>query len=792
LSCTPRRKGRWGFVLLVLGALVLLTGCSDFVDRDQTALAPELAVILEPGHAVGQTFVARHGGLNGVEFWLEVPPGSVGVLRLHLRPEPQSSTDLAVAELPLEAVGSPGFYRFSFPADNQSHSAYRYAFLELDGAGMVRVGAAPGDAYMDGAAYRDHEPLDAQLAFRLTYNPPGILTDLLLMCAGWAGYGMLGSMTLFLAGYWIVRGWALRTRVDFTAVLIASITGILSLWMVSLVWAAVFKLRLNTWNVRLLLGIASLTGLTLFIKDGRLWNRRYWLGEDPLATLSLWFVIICSVGLRLWIGRGLVMLPGCDAYHHTLIAQLFAEQGGIPENYEPYAPLQSFSYHFGFHSIVALVRWVCESELLSTTKVVALVLNGSIAATAGLFTEQIAGRRRTGVVAAALVGLIMVSPFCLLRWSRFTQTTGLFFLPMALLALLWKKREAGLFFPSLLVAAVFLTHIRVALMLGVFAAIAGGIAFLQRRKEHLKQIATVGVIGVIFVSPWALRVLWVQYDPYGLRITYPILAGYNDIRRMEEPVLQFITNWPILLSILALTVVAIFSSKKMEVLGLVLWCITMAGGALLSSTIGFSLWDLKTTLLSLAIPFAGLAGLGVQGLKEVLQNQRWIVIRWLVIVFVLIGAISAVIRFPGLIYTGYVYLRPGDLIVMDWIKNNTPPDALFLVNALQFDWQPGWLVGSDAGYWVPLLANRSSVVPPMIYPMEWAFPLLSQRMEVGRLAITGQEGATLDLCKMMADYGVTHIFTISQNLTLVPNTLLIRCARVQYKQDRVWVLEIKP
>jgi len=780
-------------VLGLLGVLVLLTGCSDFVDRDQTALAPERAVILEPGHAVGQTFVARHGGLNGVEFWLEVPPGSVGVLRLHLRPEPQSSTDLAVAELPLEAVGSPGFYRFSFPADNQSHSAYRYAFLELDGTGMVRVGAAPGDAYIDGAAYRDHEPLDAQLAFRLTYTPWGILTDLLLVCAGWAGYGMLGSMTLFLAGYWIVRGWALRTKADFTAVLIASITGVLSLWMVSLVWAAVFKLRLNTWNVRLLLGIASLTGLTLFIKDGRLWNRRYWLGEDPLATLSLWFVIICSVGLRLWIGRGLVMLPGCDAYHHTLIAQLFAEQGGIPENYEPYAPLQSFSYHFGFHSIVALVRWVCESELLSTTKVVALVLNGSIAATAGLFTEQIAGHRRTGVVAAALVGLIMVSPFCLLRWSRFTQTTGLFFLPMALLALLWQRREAKLVFPSLLVAAVFLAHIRVALMLGVFAAIAGGIAFLQGRKEHLKQIATVGVIGVIFVSPWALRVLWVQYDPYGLRITYPILAGYNDIRRMEEPVLQFITNWPILLSILALTVVAIFSNKKVEVLGLVLWCITMAGGALLSSTIGFSLWDLKTTLLSLAIPFAGLAGLGVQGLKEVLQNQRWIVIRWLVIVFVLIGAISAVIRFPGLIYTGYVYLRPGDLIVMDWIKNNTPPDALFLVNALQFDWQPGWLVGSDAGYWVPLLANRSSVVPPMIYPVEWAGTALLPRLEViERVSIetVSRGGASQKLCSLLASHGITSILADKSWPLAMYSSSKQACFRIVYNQDRIQIFEV--
>jgi hypothetical protein len=364
---------------------------------------------------------------------------------------------------------------------------------------------------------------------------------------------------------------------------------------------------------------------------------------------------------------------------------------------------------------------------------------------------------------------------------------------MALLALLWKKREAGLFFPSLLVAAVFLTHIRVALMLGVFAAIAGGIAFLQRRKEHLKQIATVGVIGVIFVSPWALRVLWVQYDPYGLRITYPILAGYNDIRRMEEPVLQFITNWPILLSILALTVVAIFSNKKMEVLGLVLWCITMAGGALLSSTIGFSLWDLKTTLLSLAIPFAGLAGLGVQGLKEVLQNQRWIVIRWLVIVFVLIGAISAVIRFPGLIYTGYVYLRPGDLIVMDWIKNNTPPDALFLVNALQFDWQPGWLVGSDAGYWVPLLANRSSVVPPMIYPVEWAGTALLPRLEViERVSIetVSRGGASQKLCSLLASHGITSILADKSWPLAMYSSSKQACFRIVYNQDRIQIFEV--
>jgi hypothetical protein len=307
---------------------------------------------------------------------------------------------------------------------------------------------------------------------------------------------------------------------------------------------------------------------------------------------------------------------------------------------------------------------------------------------------------------------------------------------MALLALLWKKREAGLFFPSLLVAAVFLTHIRVALMLGVFAAIAGGIAFLQGRKEHLKQISAVGAIGAIFASPWLLRVLWVQYDPYGLRITYPVLAGYNDIRRMEEPVLQFITNWPVFVSALILTFVAGLGTKKIRALELILWCISLVGGALLSSTIGFSLWDLKTTLLSLAIPFAGLIGLGVQGLDSVSQNRLRGIVWALVTVFLLIGVVSAVIRFPHLIYTGGTYLKPGDLVVMHWIKNNTSPDTLFLVNFFEFDWQPGWLVGSDAGYWIPLLAQRSSCLPPMVYPMEWGSSLLSlnlDRCRTGRL-----------------------------------------------------------
>ena len=126
------------FVLIIaLSTLLLLTGCSDFVDHDQESVVPEAAIVLEPGHTVGQTFVARHGGLNGIEFWLEPLPGATGRLLLHLRSDSKSPTDLAVSVLSLESVTTPGFYRFPLPPDNRSHSVYRYAFLELEGACLL-------------------------------------------------------------------------------------------------------------------------------------------------------------------------------------------------------------------------------------------------------------------------------------------------------------------------------------------------------------------------------------------------------------------------------------------------------------------------------------------------------------------------------------------------------------------------------------------------------------------------------------------------------------------------------
>ena len=50
--------------------------------------------------------------------------------------------------------------------------------------------------------------------------------------------------------------------------------------------------------------------------------------------------------------------------------------------------------------------------------------------------------------------------------------------------------------------------------------------------------------------------------------------------------------------------------------------------------------------------------------------------------------------------------RP-DLRAFDWIRENTPDDAGFLVNSF-FAFNNSLNVGSDGGWWLPLLTKRDS------------------------------------------------------------------------------------
>jgi hypothetical protein len=126
---------------------------------------------------------------------------------------------------------------------------------------------------------------------------------------------------------------------------------------------------------------------------------------------------------------------GLDAYHHTLIARMILDSGGLPGDYQPYAPLSSFTYHYGFHSLVAGVAWLTgqtkpEDLLLLMPRVGQLGIALPVLSIT-LFAWQALGNRWAGLIAGTLAGLVCIFPAYYVNWSRYTQGLGLALLPVA-------------------------------------------------------------------------------------------------------------------------------------------------------------------------------------------------------------------------------------------------------------------------------------------------------------------------------------------------------------------------
>ena len=137
----------------------MVTGCAEIPDRGQLNNEPTATLTLNSTATLGQTFVARFDGLQGIQVWLEPTEKNQGRLYLTLRNSPEATEDLVKTELSLAQVTVPGFYQFTFPSLPDSYNRYFYFFLEIDKGDTASVGTKAGDSYLDGALYRHHQPL---------------------------------------------------------------------------------------------------------------------------------------------------------------------------------------------------------------------------------------------------------------------------------------------------------------------------------------------------------------------------------------------------------------------------------------------------------------------------------------------------------------------------------------------------------------------------------------------------------------------------------------------------------
>jgi hypothetical protein len=143
--------------------------------------------------------------------------------------------------------------------------------------------------------------------------------------------------------------------------------------------------------------------------------------------------------------------------------------------------------------------------------------------------------------------------------------------------------------------------------------------------------------------------------------------------------------------------------------------------------------------------------------------------------------------------------RP-DVEAMNWIRDNTAPGARFLVQGFRVH-DGKSAVGSDAGWWIPLLAGRENTIPPE-YALLTEAPL---EAGYGRRVVGLVEGleensvASPEGLELLCDWGVTHVF-IGQQQGLVgfgakqlfsPQDLRTSAAfRPVYQHDRVSIFAL--
>lgn len=800
----------WFKIAYLAGLALTLAGCSEFVWPDQPVTQPTAAITLQAGAAVGQTLLAREAGLQGLEIFLSPKTSGDGDIRLHLRADPFTSDDLVQSDLAVTAVTAPAFYRFNFPAQSASRLRPYYIELEVLGSGAVEVGHAAAEAYLEGAAYQAGQPVEAQLAFRLAYASGEVLGEVAREMLGWAGYLALAAMAFVIPGTALFLLWPGAAALTWPERCGAGIGLSLALYPVFFLWTHLVGWQLGRWYVWLPIS----AGLLILIWRG--WRarpvlpakqivRQWWTSDQRWADLALLGVVGLVFWSRLWAIRSFTVPLWGDSYHHTMIAQLLVDNGGLFNSWQPYADLQSLTYHFGFHTVVAVWHWLTGMSLPQATLWTGQIINGLAVLTLYPLAMRVSPNRWGGVLAVAIAGLLTSMPMTYVNWGRYTQLAGQAILPVAV-CLSWYLLQAERLDRRLLALGLLtwgglaLTHYRILIFAIAFLAAYLLVEVFPRHGQAF--ISRVGLLGIgaggLFL-PW----LWHLWDGtislnFVRQISTPAgeasawMQEYNAVGNL----VAYLPAW--LWVLLPLGIGWGLWQRWRGTLVVSIWwfLLTLAANPGWLQLPGTGVLSNFAVLIAFYIPVGTLLG-AVAGSVIGRLDKRPLLALGATSIVLGLGLWGAYQR------TGEVRLAPHALVTTAdqraaaWIQANVSPNARFLVNTF-LAYGGNVVVGSDGGWWLPLLAQRSTTLPPINYATERGLEPDSAQQVVALAAAVQSPGITDPaVLALLRERGVTHVY-LGQRQGQVNNSqaslspeLLTKSAqfRVIYHQDRVWIFE---
>jgi hypothetical protein len=492
----------------------------------------------------------------------------------------------------------------------------------------------------------------------------------------------------------------------------------------------------------------------LMILVGKQWRRQRG-GEQNRWQQSLkydWGIIfvVLIVGfalffVRFWSIRSIPLPMWGDSVHHTLIAQLLIDNGGLFDSWQPYAEMQSLTYHFGFHATVAAFALLTGLEAAKATLIVGQFLNVFAVFSLSVLAWKISNGNRWATVASwVLAGFVFFMPMYYTNWGRYTQLCGQVLLPVVVF-LLWELLESEdsdstkgntrgirgflkqrpwrkILLVAITTSGLALIHYRVFLfMLGSIPVLVVYTFSRQHWRNQIVNLGLGGMFGFLLYLPWFLHIYGGKLFRGFIRGITTSPAAMSDYTR-EYNAIGYLSGYlplPVWV-ILFLCIAWSLWRRDKKVLFVVAWWLVVVlmanphwvglpGAGLLSNFAVF---------IAIYIPASLIIGVSLTWLIEPLQKRSPIIANILAILAVVLTiSLTARNRINDIQPEPHAMATRQDIKAMEWIRNNTPEDARILVNSF-FAYGGSTIVGSDGGWWIPYFTRRKISVPPMPYTSE--------------------------------------------------------------------------
>ncbi len=456
--------------------------------------------------------------------------------------------------------------------------------------------------------------------------------------------------------------------------------------------------------------------------------------DEHAAEVATLIIVGLAIVLRLLDGMALAVPAWVDGYHHTMITEKIVSEGGVPSDLRPWLAVDRFYYHFGFHSVAAAFVLLCG---MASSEAV-LILGQALCALVALPTWWLARRMTdspwSAVFASAVPATLYWFPAYFVAWGRYTQLAGLVILPVALILLWdaiieqpsWSAAVPRITLAAIAAAGLVLVHYRVAVFfaIGAVVVLIGALIDVRQQRATLARWSAVATMGGVLVAPWFAVQLF-----GGVRAMESVTANWYT----WDPTSNSVPEWlftigdnRVWISVGAIGLIAGLLAGRKGAFGAAL-VLALAGLAVNPALIGLpSSWMLPSFALAISLfsPIAIGVGFGVSEALRAIGFQGSSGDRRLAIA-VLVVALVGALRMHVVVAEGRPSFRTmdnrarteifsfADQAGMDWVRNNTPSDARFLVSTAH--WQLGSYRGLDGGYWLPLLTGRQSSAPAALY-----------------------------------------------------------------------------